>query len=204
MVEQEKAYFVGGVNGVGKSALIEGLTKQHSDFEVFPSSDRLMAWLGIEVGDYEALRKFPEDLKRAEFNRLMTNVLSRREWTKKVLVVSAHFWNYKGGNLIDATGEWMSFLDALFVVTAKPETILAHLEGDEERAGKTRDLFTVGILRGEKIAMLRYYLARTMDKASDVSSRYLIPLFVINNEQAGINHAIRQFLDFDAKIRRKD
>jgi len=63
-LEFEKAYLFTGVNGVGKSTLLRGICeKEPEKFRLFPGSLRLMEKLGLGVGDYDSLRKLPEDFK---------------------------------------------------------------------------------------------------------------------------------------------
>lgn len=193
--ERGKAYLVGGVNGVGKSSLTQELSVRYPEFEVFRGSTRFMEWLRLPPGDYEVLQKLPEDYKSAELEKMMAEVFKNGVSGGKTLIIDAHYFNYKHGELIDATGGWVSQLDALFVVSVSPATILRRIELDQVTGGRKRDVLPHNISRTQKIELLGKFLRVTVDKAQDLSKKYSVPYFVINNDTDGLNIAIGEFLE---------
>lgn len=55
------AYFIGGVNGVGKTTFMSELLSRDKRFKLFKGSFELMKRLGLNEGDYRPLKQFPED-----------------------------------------------------------------------------------------------------------------------------------------------
>ena len=62
--EFEKAFLFTGVNGVGKTTLLKSICEKEPEvFHLFSGSTRFMEKLGLQPGDYESLRRLPEDFK---------------------------------------------------------------------------------------------------------------------------------------------
>ncbi|MEX0918403.1 MAG: AAA family ATPase [Candidatus Paceibacterota bacterium] len=185
-----KVYFVGGVNGVGKSTLLTEISIRYPEFRIIKGSSLFMEWLGVTPGDYNSLRSLPDYYKISEFNKMMDNLLSKQVLDERVMLVDAHYFHYKRGEMIDTTGDWMSSLNALFVITGEVEEIFKRVLEDT----KDRDLFPRGTSRYEQKELLRIYLEGTNQKAQEISNRYRIPLFTINNIQGNINKVVDYFL----------
>lgn len=194
-----KIYFVGGVNGVGKSSFLRELSFRYPRFELFRGSEKFMEWLGLKPGDYQKLRSLSDAYKDTELNKMMRQVLQKGGPEGKTLIVDAHYLNYKEGNVVDATGEWMVILDALFVVSASPQIILKRLENDE-KVGRDRNLLPNGVSRIEKIRLIDKFLKLTLKKAQEISQRYQIPYFVIDNNDNDLTRAVNEFLRYDSII----
>ena len=203
MAKQELAYFIGGVNGVGKSTFLEELAFRHPQMKIIHGSTAFMEWLGLAPGDYEGLRKLPEDFKNAETNKMMRFILGQEREKEKVLIIDAHYFHYRRGELVDTTGEWMALLDALFVISAPPEVILARTERDELEKDKHRNLFPVDTDTDQRLTMLNDFLTKTLEKAREVSARYDIPCFVIDNGSEGIEGAIEEFLSYHSSLQKE-
>lgn len=199
--EQKRVYLVGGVNGVGKSTFLRELTFLYPEFEVIHGSGLLLKWLGLLPGDYDELRKLPDGLKKIETERMMEGFLKERKSGGKTLIVDAHYFHYKEGNLIDVTGEWMGNLDAIFVITAPARVILARVEKDRVENEKHRDLFPHNSNNNEeKLTMLNKFLSETIKKAVEVSERFSLPCFFIDNSNEGVGIAIEEFLNYHTSL----
>ncbi len=196
-----KIYFVGGVNGVGKSSFLKELSSRYPRFEVFWGSVEFMKWLGLKDGDYQSLRSLLDAYKDSELDKMMRGVLRKSTPKNKTLIVDAHYLNYKEDDVIDATGPWMSLLDALFVVSASPETILKRLKSDK-KIGRSRNLLPKEISQVDRIVLINKFLRLTLEKAREISKRYKIPYFVIDNNN-GLDRAIEEFLRYDSAIVKK-
>ncbi len=192
--KNNKIFFVGGVNGVGKTSFMKELSRCRPDFEIYYGSERFMKWLNIQPGDYKSLRNMSDSYKNAEMNTMMTKYLSDCLPQGRTIVIDAHYFNYKNGNIVDTTGEWMSLLDGLFVLFAKPEIILQRIKKDVN-LGRKRDLFPDNVLMNKKIEIIKTFLNLTSLKAQQISKKYRIPYFVINNN-GKLETTISQFLNF--------
>lgn len=199
---REKIYFVGGVNGVGKSSFLSKLSSKHSEFKVFWGSAEFMKWLRLKQGDYRGLRDLSDTYKDLELDKMMKVVLQKGAPKNKTLIIDAHYLNYKKGKVVDATGLWMSLLDALFIVSASPETILKRLKNDK-KIGRSRNLLPWEISQVDKITLINKFLRLTLEKAQEISKKYKIPYFVIDNNDNGLDRAIEEFLRYDSVIIKK-
>lgn len=188
--ELPKAYFIGGVNGVGKSTFLTEVCTRHPGFRIVKGSSAFMEWLKLESGDYDSLRALADDYKRAEFDRMMNDLLSQPPTDGKIMLIDAHYFHYKRGEMVDTTGDWMSMLDALFVVTGETEEVFKRVLEDT----KGRDLFAQGASLDEQRALLERYLGGTIKKAREMSEKHGIPLFIINNVQGGMDETVSSFL----------
>lgn len=188
---------VGGVNGVGKSTLLREIATIDPRYEVFWGSRQLMKYLGISTDNYVSLRQLPDEYKRGKFNQLMEEVL--KEHRHKTLLVDAHLFHYKRGEVVDSTGDWMGNLDGIFVVVASPEEILGRIEKDKER----RDLFPEDLSQQQKLDTVEDYLQQTEEKAREISERFGIPCLVIINSEGNLDSSIRQLLEQDTRLRKE-
>lgn len=194
--ERRLAYFVGGVNGVGKTTVLKEITEKHSQFQIIKGSSVFMTWLGIEQGDYESLRALPDDYKRREFDKMMEDLLSEQPMDGKTLLIDAHYFHYKRGEMLDTTGEWISMIDALFVVTGDTDAVLSRVLEDK----KERDLFPINSEKETQRLMLAEYLEGTLNLARQLSDRHNVPLYVLDNKQGDMASTINSFLEAHAGI----
>lgn len=189
------SYFLGGVNGVGKSTFSTEIVTRNPEFSLIKGSSFFMEWLGLDLGDYSSLRLLPKRYKHKELNRMMISLLSSPS-NKKSVLIDAHYFHYNYGRLIDATGKWMSMVDVLLVVTADVKKILSRIEKDN----KNRDLFYDKISEKEKELMIEHYLEETLQKAQKISNKYKIPLFVLDNSEDNTKGIVKNFLEIHNKI----
>lgn len=194
--ERNLVYFIGGVNGVGKSTFLKELTEREPQFKILKGSSAFMSWLGLEQGDYEGLRALPDDYKRQEFDKMMVQVLTEPSVDGKILLVDAHYFHYKRGEMLDTTGDWMSMMNALFVVTANCEDVFRRVSEDE----KERDLFPIGSDEENQRQMLNSYLEGTINLAKQLSEAHDVPLVILENRQDDMESTIKEFLNAHAGI----
>jgi len=191
-LEFEKAYLFTGINGVGKSTLLRGICeKEPEKFRLFPGSLRLMEKLGLGIGNYNSLRKLPEDLKIKAWNELMLEILEqRRESTEAILLIDAHLYHYKQGEMIEDSTEWMKGLDGIFLVSTDVNSLNLRILKDK----KSRDLLPEGLKENERIKMLAYFLDATQKRASEIARQYEIPFYSIQNLENRLEIAVQDFL----------
>lgn len=195
-MNKEKTYFIGGINGVGKTTLIKEIGNRYNDFEVVRGSQCFMQWLGIEPGDYVALRSLPDDFKDKEMDKMMKWLLTQNPERSKHLLFDAHFLNIKQDSIINATGDWIGMMDALLVVTANNDEILTRIKSDEMSNGRTRPIFRPNADVGQKLELLKSYQEKTLEAAKSLSLKYCLPLIEIRNQNGKIEEAVNNFINF--------
>ena len=195
-MNKKKTYFVGGINGVGKTTLLKEIGEKHSEFEVIRGSQCLMQWLGIKPGDYASLRSLPDDFKDREMDKMMQWISAQRPSSEKHLLFDAHFLNIKEDSIVGATGDWIGLMDALLVVTASSDEVLHRIELDQLSSGRTRPIFKDGVDMAQKLSLIDSYQEKTLQTARILAQRYCLPLVEIKNSDGKIDEAISQFINF--------
>lgn len=195
-----KIYFIGGVNGVGKSSFLQALLLKHQGFEVLWGSRKFMEWLGLQPNDYDALRNLPDDYKDKELDKMMKKLLKEKVSNGRTLIIDGHYLNCKRGEVVDSTGNWISFFDALFVISASPKTILRRVEEDESKNNHKRKLLPADFTKEQKLELLDNFIRMTTDKAREISEKYQMPYFIIDNNKDGFGDIIEEFLKYDSVI----
>lgn len=195
-MNKEKTYFIGGINGVGKTTLLKEIGERESGFEVVSGSQCLMQWLGIKLGDYASLRSLPDDFKDREMDKMMQWLLAQRPGSKKHLLFDAHFLNIKEDSIVGATGDWIGLMDALFVVTAGSDEILHRIEVDQLNSGRTRPIFKGNTDAAQKLILIDSYQEKTLEVTRVLAQKYCLPFAEIKNDDGKIEEAINQFISF--------
>lgn len=195
-------YFWGGVNGVGKSSILKELVKKHPEFKVFRGSLELMKWLSIRRGDYDTLISLPNNYKNAESIKMMNRLIHRGVSKNKTLIIDAHYLNYEQGRVIDLPDEWMASIDAMFVISASPATILKRITADQINNDRHRNLLPINTTREQKIKIINQFLSVTVNKAIKISKKYKIPYFIIDNN-IGQSHAVENFLKYHFSLQKR-
>jgi adenylate kinase len=198
--DKEKTYFIGGINGVGKTTLLKEIGEKHSEFEVVRGSQCLMQWLGIKPGDYTSLRSLSDDFKDEEMSKMMQWLLAQRPGNNKHLLFDAHFLNIKEDSIVKATGDWIGLMDALLVVTASNDEVLRRIELDQLSSGRSRPIFKENAGTAQKLSLIDSYQEKTLEEARTLAQKYCLPLIEIKNNDGKIEEAINQFINFHRSI----
>lgn len=191
---ETKVYFAGGINAVGKTTLMNEIEVTLPDFEIVRGSKFFMEWLGLRPGDYDSLRKLPDDYKDVELDKMMRWLVEQKSKNGKHIIIDAHYLNIKPGSVADATGDWISLMDALFVVTAPNDEILKRIEEDERLQGRSRPLFLESSTNAERLSIIGSFQEKTLLLAKSLSEKYHIPLVEIHNRNGKLANAIDEFV----------
>lgn len=194
------SYFFGGVNGVGKSTMLNAILSFGTQFEMFKGSSRLMQRLGISVGDYDSLRALPDEVKELAVNNMMEEVLLERTENSVPLLVDAHFINYKKGEMRDATGPWMRHLKGIFLVEAPAEIILERARSDSATGKRQRDLLPDNLSDDDELEWINRYILATREKANEISRIYGVPNFVLINEKPDLTSLLERFTNLHESL----
>lgn len=191
---ETKVYFVGGINAVGKTTLMNEIEATLSDFEVVRGSKLFMEWLGLRPGDYDSLRKLTDDYKDVELDKMMRWLVEQKPKNGKHIIIDAHYLNIKPDSVVDATGDWISLMDALFVVTAPNDEILKRIEEDEKQTGRSRPIFPESSTIKERLDKIGYFQDKTLLLAKSLSEKFNIPVVEIHNRNGKLANAIDEFI----------
>ncbi len=196
-----RSYFFAGINGVGKTTLLNAIQSSGANVEIFKGSAKLMELLQLQPGDYVSLRALPDQIKEQAVNVMMETVLTTDVGNDApVLLVDAHLINYKRGEMRDATGPWMRHLNALFIVMASPEVILTRVQQDAITNIRHRDLLPEGITPLQEVEWIDRYLDVTLKRGSEISGEHGVPVFKIVNDMVPIETAVEQFYNIHAHL----
>jgi adenylate kinase len=191
---ETKVYFVGGINAGGKTTLMNEIEANLPDFEIVRGSKLFMEWLGVNPGDYESLRKLPDDYKDIELDKMMRWLVEQKPKNGKHIIIDAHYLNIKPDDIVDVTGNWISLMDALFVVTAPSDEILKRMEQDEKQTGRSRSIFPESSTKDESLELIGSFQEKILLLAKSLSEKYHIPLVEIHNKNGKLANTINEFV----------
>jgi|WetSurSiteA1Bulk_404760.scaffolds.fasta_scaffold21394_1 adenylate kinase len=192
--EESKVYFVGGINAVGKTTLLNEVKFVKPEFEIVRGSEFFMKWLGIRPGDYDSLRSLSDEHKNIEFDKMMRWLVEQKPKEGKHLVIDAHYLNIKPEGIVNVTGDWISLMDALFVITAPNIEVLDRMEKDEKKKGRSRSIFPELSTSQEKLDLIKSFQDRTLLLAKNLSNKFHLPLIEIKNRNGEISIAVDEFV----------
>jgi|GEM_PF-2314254 len=191
-------YYVGGVNGAGKSAFLNKLLTERPDWNIVHSSISLMEYLSIS-GNYQALRAMPRTEVNDYFATFISELLQRSDGATD-LVVDAHFLNLVHGKTYETiSGDWISKFGAMVLITATADEILRRIDLDS--GTRDRSLFNMGLSEQERYQVLNQYLVATRLYCERLASRYKIPLIVLTNTDGQLDKTVTNFLSADRQLR---
>lgn len=186
-------YFVGGVNGVGKTTLLRAIAEASPSFRIVKGSERFMQHLGIP-GNYDALRRLPEEVKSREWSNCLEQILDETYDLHQDLLLDAHYLNLIEGQVTTVTGVWMETFDAAVLVTASAEEILGRIQQDL----RDRALFYD---EADELAILKSYLEATEKEFSRCVKDYGLSGLKLIQGNGGTQEAVQEFLKFDVSLR---
>lgn len=185
-------YFVGGVNGVGKTTLLKKIAETQPGFVVVKGSEELMKWLGIP-GDYEALRALPDEQKREEWARCLERLFEANQG--RSLLVDGHYLNLIDGVVTSVMGEWACRFDAFVLVTAPTVDILRRIDKDSDR---DRALFKLD--EPDRYGRTEQYQQQTRAEFDKEVAECAVPGLIIHHLQRQTPKAVKEFLDFHTAL----
>lgn len=146
---------------------------------------------------YEKTKDLLVTQNYTQWDDLMQEVLGKkRKSTGVVLLVDAHLYHYKHGEMIEDSTDWMRGLDGIFLVSTDVGSLNLRVTRDE----KSRDLLPDGLEEDERVRMLTFFLDTTEKRARKIAKKYGIPFYKIRNLENGAEIAIQDFLRIHAKM----
>ena len=188
-------YFVGGINGVGKTHFLGKLKELKPDYELVDGSKEFMEWLGFN-DDYERLRKLIPEIRDAKLAEFISQTLNKSE--AGTLVYIGHFIVLVRGEIIHVVRDWLSRFDGIVLMTARPDVIMSRISQDD----RDRALFPDNTSDEQALQILKDYQLKEHVAFLELGEQFGIPKVLIDNSESNADNNVYQFLDFDARIRR--
>ena len=185
-------YFFGGINGVGKTSLIEEISFRAPHLQKKHTSSMFMEWLQLKPGDYETLRELPDGYKRAQNEAMLTHYLKELTPTEDVLLDSHYLTLINGSTSKIISGSWPYYLGTLVLIEANIEDIYIRILHDAPF--RNRSLFPPGLNDQQKKTMLHRYLLSTRHEFTRTAKRYNLPTLIIQNSD--IQRSAGIFLEY--------
>ena len=164
--------YVGGVNGVGKTTVLEALFKE-TGFPVKHATQEFLKFLGIP-GDYNELRKLDDEYRKLQLNQFMSEIAASR----KSFILDSHYLIMVDGVIKSVIDEWIKQYDLLIYLTAPAEVILERLNSDN----RDRALFSSND-RLQQIHELQLFLDKTKNEVNSTANKYKIPMCILETDQ---------------------
>lgn len=187
-----RAYFVGGINGAGKSTFVDRVSAECSTFTAWHGSSEFMRWLKLTPGDYASLRALDDEYKINEFGKLVEWTLDN--FSGKAILIDSHFVRNLADETYSVTGDWMRRMSGLVHLTALPTTVLGRIQSDT----KKRDSIPVVSSEATHRLLLSKQIVGSDREVLACANRYGIPYCRINNSI--MDFAVEKFFAFDTQI----
>jgi len=187
-----KIIFLGGINGSGKTTVIQKL-REIKSIEVFHGTVELMKLLGIASGDYNALRRMSDDIVNEVWYNFFHNLSSLGQ-ANEVAIVTAHYVKIFNGEIQPSYGPWYKYCRCLIFLWSPASSILRRILRDEELGKrKNRALFGECFLTfKEQEKFLERAQILSVAVMRQVSSLFQVPCCQIKNLDSKIERTIEE------------
>lgn len=169
--------FVGGVNGSGKTTILEAVTSMRPDWRCIKGSKAFMEWLGFP-GDYDKLRALDPDLLHGKLSEFMEHILEEGQKVS-CQIIDSHYLNLTYGKVEKRTGPWLKNFHGLVLIAAPVDTIIFRLERDSHL--RDRALFSSETERTKERGVLETYIQETEREFLRLASEFHLPSRKIEN-----------------------
>lgn len=184
-------FFIGGINGVGKTSITNFLAEESSEIKVLSGTEELMKRLGIKVGDYEKLRMVTEKEKDEAFADFFFD-LKKSYQENDVVLVTGHYVKTLNGRITPSFGPWYGLCDAAILVVSEPKVILERILRDESEGSRVnRNLFGIDFSTEEKAQCLNAAQVLSSEVLARAEREYGIPVFRIENPEGRLHCAAK-------------
>jgi adenylate kinase len=187
-------YFIGGINGTGKTTLISEIVKLRPSYISVQHTKTLMKWLGID-SNYDKLRSMDQDYINSKLDPEFVKYLLQNNISKTILLDS-HFTNLIKGQFFKATEGWIANFDALILVTAPINEIHNRITIDQ----RDRELFPPNSNLASQLKYLEKYSEVEKMEFLRLTKKYKKPHLIIQNRKNKLQKAIELFLKFEDLI----
>lgn len=190
MFESNKFYFVGGLSGTGKTALLKVMHELYPNFfDVISGSSYFMSWLGLAEGDYASLQTLPIDYKNHELGKMMRSVIHNSR-KSGIVLFDGHYLRIHDGLVTTAVGDWIAHVDGIIHINAPISDMIERLGRESERP---RAIFPRMASDEEKCELLQKWSRLSQEEASKFSNYYGLPLITLMNHRGELEQTAEKF-----------
>ena len=186
-------YYLGGINGVGKSTFLQELAKQEPDVKIYHGSKLLMAGLGIVPDDYDTLRQVPSKNKDIAYGAVVIKQLGEHRDAGEIVVFDSHYLGLIEGKVVKATGNWLKKFDCLLLLEAPTDEVLGRVLRDE--VARDRKLFPAGMEIAGKRKLLGDYADWTKKEFLSLAQEYGLGSHILLNQNNEIESSVKKFIE---------
>lgn len=180
-------FFIGGINGVGKTSLIEALIKSRPSWRTVSVSAELMKRL--DLPNHDALCQLPREQNIKEIGAIIQNALQ----VNRVVLFDIHFLNLIEGKVYTMTGPWLKYFTGLVLLYAPPEQIIGRLASDTKRGD--RKLFKPNN-KDDVLRSITDYQEATRQEFSKLAEEYHLPATIITHSNGSTARASQDLITF--------
>jgi len=173
--------FIGGIGGVGKTTIVRELKGVYGDCEVLYGSQILFQALSIPIGDYDALRAVPLQVKEQVFNMEVAPILDWMGRYGRHILLDAHYLSFIDERPYRVVGDWIMQMDVLVLVETRADVILERLKAGVSRSDRMNLSASVVSNIEKQLDVTNRLLAHSRTDAKRLSIEYQKPLIIIDN-----------------------
>lgn len=186
-----RSLFIGGVNGVGKSFIIENICKRLSHAKRVGDASSFIEYLKLNKGDYKALRILNSRYKNIKYGEFVKEIMVKNRDSDNILLFDGHYLNFNENQVIDVTGPWMTLIDKLVLIESKADILYSRIVRD--LTIKDREISKNILNKKLVLKKLTTESVATKNKYKEVCQSFKKEEIIISNDLAR-NKAIEQVL----------
>lgn len=183
--------FLGGVSGVGKSSVAQNFTEKLPVLALNGSSE-LMRYLGLPPGDYDQLRKLPNEIKEKSLADLFIDLANKIE----TVVITGHYVKVLGGHITPSYGRWYQYCRTLVHISSSPQSIFRRIVYDEMNYRRTgRNLFGVEhVSIQERVQFIETAQLSSIKIMERAAQEFTIPSFCVENRDGKLFDTVEKIV----------
>ncbi|MEK7113216.1 MAG: AAA family ATPase [Patescibacteria group bacterium] len=201
-MKRPKFIFVGGINGSGKTTILNLVAASNKEVSVIKGSKIFMKWLGIKRGNYKKLQSLPDKKVLMEQEKMIHYLVKKRRFgrSKKIVLIDAHYVNIREERVQGWVGDWLSMMSGLALIKASPTDILRRIEYDENESIRKRSVFAIHTNNKHKLKLVGVFNRKSDRVFRKFARMYNKPNKVFINKKGQSGRVAKRLNEFLASI----